>query len=562
MLEFKDSKSMQRFRKLKANNAERIISVLAKKYGISYVNLTNVSINTDALRLISEETARATKIAGFEIKGRKIYLAVISPFPEEIQMEIEKLKAKKYEVVLFMASEKSLEKAWSRYGDISYAVKTEKGVIDISSIEIEDVLNDLKNIDSAKKIIDQALASTKSYRISKVIELILYSADALGASDIHIEPEEKNCRLRFRVDGILTNITFLDLQTYNRILSRIKITSGMKLNIKQSAQDGRFSIKMKESKLEIRVSSVPNPYGESIVLRLLDPDSISVSIEHLGMFSYFREIMQEQIKRPNGMILNTGPTGSGKSTTLFAFLKKIQNPSIKIMTIENPVEYHVPGIVQTQVNREKGYGFSEGLRAALRQDPDVVMIGEIRDKETANVSANAALTGHLVLSTLHTNSAAASFSRILDLGVNPKILSTAVNLIIAQRLVRRLCTHCKRETSFIEIDGKTREILEKVYDGIGDIEKKTGEKILKEKIFEPAGCEKCNNTGYRGRVGVFEAILMDNKLEEILKTSPTEKEIKEGTKHQNILFLKEDAVLKVLNGTTSTEEIFRVIDFY
>jgi type II secretory ATPase GspE/PulE/Tfp pilus assembly ATPase PilB-like protein len=433
-------------------------------------------------------------------------------------------------------------------------------VIDISSADIQDILSQIKTLKSAREIISQALNSTKSYRISKVIELILFSAYSLGASDVHIETSEDSAKVRFRLDGILTEIVNFDLATYNRILQRIKLTAGLKINIKNNAQDGRFTVKMAESDIEIRTSTLPDAYGESIVMRILDPNAISVSLEDLGMLPYFLDIMIEMVDKPNGMIINTGPTGSGKTTTLFALLRKLISPDIKIITIEDPIEYHVNGVTQTQVNKEKGYTFLSGLRSVLRQDPDVIMVGEIRDSETASIAINSALTGHLVLSTLHTNSAAGAFPRFIDLGIDPKILATAINIILAQRLVRKLCIHCKKPIDLFSKENKQKgEKIKEIFGGIDNKEKYL-DKNKTYTISRPVGCEKCNGTGYKGRVAIVEAVLMDRGLEDLLKTKPTEREIVAETRRQGILSIKEDGIIKVIKGDVSFEELDRVVE--
>lgn len=425
---------------------------------------------------------------------------------------------------------------------------------------MQDVLSNVKTLPLARELISEALDSHQSYRISKVIELILYSAYSLGASDVHIETSEDSAKVRFRLDGILTEIIDFEIATYQRILSRIKLTAGLKINIKNNAQDGRFTIKMADTDIEIRTSTLPDAYGESIVMRILDPHAISVPLESLGMLPYFLEVMQEMIEKPNGMIINTGPTGSGKSTTLFALLRKLISPEIKIITIEDPIEYHVGGVTQTQVNKEKGYTFLSGLRSVLRQDPDVIMVGEIRDGETASIAVNSALTGHLVLSTLHTNSAAGAFPRFLDLGIDPKILSTAINVILAQRLLRKLCVHCKVPVDFSDTKNKHQE--DKVKEIFGAIKNK--EKFLPKDtaytIYQAKGCDKCNGTGFKGRVAAVEAIVMDRELEDLLKSRPTEREIFAGTRRQGILSLREDGVIKVISGVTSFAELDRVLE--
>jgi type II secretory ATPase GspE/PulE/Tfp pilus assembly ATPase PilB-like protein len=329
----------------------------------------------------------------------------------------------------------------------------------------------------------------------------------------------------------------------------------LKLNIKEKAQDGRFSIKLGDSEIEVRTSLLPGPYGESIVLRVLNPDTIALDLEALGIHEKLLEILKKEVRKPNGMILTTGPTGSGKTTTLYAFLKKIYNPEIKVITIENPIEYHLAGIVQTQTEPDKGYTFAEGLRSALRQDPDVIMVGEIRDGETAEVAVNAALTGHLVLSTLHTNNAAGSFPRLLDLGINSKVMSSAINVSVAQRLVRTLCDKCKKE---MPLEGKARETIERILKEVSDPTYLTG--VQKEKVWAPVGCPDCNGIGYKGRIGVYEAIFMDAAIEKAVIENPSERDIRAAAAPQKLLTLSQDGVIKALKGITTLDELDRVVD--
>ena len=295
--------------------------------------------------------------------------------------------------------------------------------------------------------------------------------------------------------------------------------------------------------------------SESVVLRILNPDTAQVNLEGHGIHPKLLAIFETQIKKPNGMILVTGPTGSGKTTTLYAFLKKIYSPEIKIITIENPVEYHLAGVVQTQTDTEKGYSFASGLRSALRQDPDVIMVGEIRDGETAEVAVNAALTGHLVLSTLHTNNAAGAFPRLIDLGVNPKVLSSALSISIGQRLVRVLCPDCKKEVTPSESDQK---IIASVVDSITDRSYLDG--IQTALIWEAKGCQTCNASGYIGRIGIYEAILPTKEVEDVVLQNPSEREIEKAAGGQHILTMKQDGLIKVLTGVTSLSELARVID--
>jgi type II secretory ATPase GspE/PulE/Tfp pilus assembly ATPase PilB-like protein len=361
----------------------------------------------------------------------------------------------------------------------------------------------------------------------------------------------------------LQEVTDIAPEIHKYLNSRMKLLAGVKITSQAIAQDGRFSIMMGDDEISVRVSLIPGAYGESIVMRILNPKSIRVKLEDMGIEKKMYELFMQEIKKPNGMILLTGPTGSGKTTTLYAFLQKIYSSEIKIITIEDPVEYHLPGITQTQTEDEKGYTFLNGLRSALRQDPDVIMVGEIRDSETAKIAVESALTGHMVFSTLHTNNAAGVIPRLIDLDVNPKILVSALSLSIAQRLVRKLCANCKKEKSPSTDDLK---IINQVIDdakihnkNMSDYGVDTSNGI---KIYEPVGCEKCNKTGYKGRMGIFEAIQNSEEIENIIPKNPSEREIREVASKQGILNMKEDGIVKVLTGITDLEEVKSVVDFY
>jgi type II secretory ATPase GspE/PulE/Tfp pilus assembly ATPase PilB-like protein len=409
-------------------------------------------------------------------------------------------------------------------------------------------------------MVTEILEENKIHKISRLLEIILAGAIAIKASDIHIEPEKERGRLRLRLDGVLQDVNFFGTDIYRLLNSRIKLLSGMKLT-STVAQDGRFNIIEGDEEISIRSSLIPGSYGESIVMRILDPKSLQVNLEELGIENYLFGIIQEQIVKPNGLILVTGPTGSGKTTTLYAFLRKIYSPEIKIITIEDPVEYHLTGITQTQINLERGYTFPEGLRSALRQDPDVIMVGEIRDGETAEIAVQSSLTGHMVFSTLHTNNAAGVIPRLIDLGMNPKILVSALSLSLAQRLVRKLCTFCKKEK---EPTPKEAATIKAIIDGMIKEGKKIENYNIKSdaafKIFASVGCEKCNMTGFKGRIGIFEAIRTDEAIEKIMPENPSEREIKKVASTQGILSMRQDGLVKILNGITSFEEVQSVVD--
>ncbi len=554
-IKFNEDKQKIKLKELREQEEEGLAQMMSQKYRLPYIDLSISPVNIDALRIIKEKEAREIEVAPFNIINKKVSIAIISPNNNKTIALIEDLKDRGYVPFLFMASKQSLEKVWNRYKDLSYSMETKGGSLDIANEEIQDLVKSVKSANDVKKSIEIVLNQKKSYRISKILEIILAGAISINASDIHIEPEEKLAKLRYRLDGVLNDILELDHTTYELLLSRIKLISNLKLNIKEKAQDGRFSIKLGDMEIEIRTSLLPGGYGESIVLRVLNPNAISVSLENLGINKKLLNIIANELKKPNGMVLNTGPTGSGKTTTLYAFLKKIQTPGIKMITIENPIEYHLKGVVQTQVEEEKGYTFLEGLRSSLRQDPDVIMVGEIRDEETAEIAVNAALTGHLVFSTLHTNNAAGTFPRLIDLGVNSKVITSAINIAMAQRLIRKLCNKCKKKAVLRE---KENKIIKKITDSISD--KNYLKDLDTTNIFETVGCAECNFTGFKGRTGIFEAILTDEKIEEVVNKNPSEREVNKAAESQNILNMKQDGVIKILRGITSIDELGRVID--
>ena len=553
MVKFADEElAEQRVAELHRKEEEQLAQILSEKYKIPYADLTRVTIDTDGLRLIPEEDARKAKIAVFDLVGKHARVAVLAPGRDDTKGVLKDLEEKGYIVEPFMVSTQSLNRAWNRYKEISYASTAKEGALDIANQDIENFVKEVRKIEDVKSLVEEIMQMKKSFRISRIVEIVMASAIALGASDIHVEPEEEIIRLRFRLDGVLVEIISFDFDTYNLLLSRIKLLSGMKLNVKETAQDGRFSVTIGDRDIEVRSSILPGNYGESIVMRLLDPASIQVKIQDLGVPENLMKVFLENLAKPNGMIINTGPTGSGKTTTLYAFMRLKQTPEIKIITIEDPIEYHLAGIVQTQVDNAKGYDFANGLKRSLRQDPDVIMVGEIRDLETAETAVHASLTGHLVFSTLHTNNAAGTYTRLIDLGVNPKILTSAINMAIAQRLVRRLCEKCKKETN---LEGDQLELVKNVYNSIKD---PTVE--FTDKIFEPVGCPECNNSGYKGRIGIFEAILSDKSIEQALEMNPSEREIKKAAEAQGIMDMAQDGVTKILKGMTSVEEVQRVVD--
>lgn len=563
MPQFDDEKQDKKLELLRLQEEEALSKTLAEtKYHIPYVDLSKVVLENEALKAVPEEKARELELAPFNVAGRKLLIAVRAPEHTGLKAFEEDLKREGFVISWFMASHASIDKVWQRYKEISNAEKIKAGSLDISGDLLVKTAEKIKVLEDIKTMIDSTNADTSTHRVSKIIEIIFAGAIALGASDVHIEPGEGQVHLRIRLDGILHKITEIDYKTFEFINSRIKLLSGLKL-AHNKAQDGRFSIFVNGAEISMRTSIIPGAFGEGIVMRILNPKSIQVELKDLGIEKKLFEIISREIDKPNGLILITGPTGSGKSTSLYAFLRRIYSPEIKILTIEEPVEYHLEGITQTQTNPERGYDFLEGLKSALRQDPDVIMVGEIRDGDTAKIAVESALTGHMVFSTLHTNNAAGVIPRLIDLGVNPKILASALSLSIAQRLTRILCKNCKKkrpvtqeETDLIR---KTLERAERLGKNLKEYGVSANQKF---ELWTAPGCEVCNGLGYKGRIGVFEAILSTVELQNLMPMNPSEKEIKEISEKQGILNMVEDGLIKCITGVTSIEELKKVVDIY
>jgi len=561
MADFDEEKQNKQLDDLHKQEEEQLVATLAEsKYGLPYIDLNRIGVDNEALRSISQTDALEMKVAPFKLFGKNIFIAVRAPNENLFKKLKEDMERKNLVPTFYMTSSASLNKVWDRYKELSMAESSKIGGLEISGEILRDTAKNINHIQDIEKLVIEALEGNKIHKISRLLEIILAGAIAIRASDVHIEPEKERGRLRLRLDGVLQDINFFGSDVYRLLNSRIKLLSGMKLTSK-IAQDGRFNIMEKDEEISVRVSLIPGSYGESIVMRILDPKSIQIEFKKLGIEPYLFGIVQEEIIKPNGLILVTGPTGSGKTTTLYAFLRKIYSPEINIITIEDPVEYHLIGITQTQINLERGYTFPEGLRSALRQDPDVIMVGEMRDGETAEIAVQSSLTGHVVLSTLHTNNAAGVIPRLIDLGVNPKILVSALSLSIAQRLVRKLCVFCKKEKTPIEEESK---IIKSIIDGMKEEAKDPSNHNINPdapfKLFVPVGCEKCNSTGYNGRIGIFEAIKTDEAIEKIIPENPSEREIKKVASKQGILSMRQDGIVKILNGIISFEEVQSVVD--
>lgn len=536
-----------RIEKIRRKEEEARAKFLASKSNLPYINLLVIPVDIEAIKLIPEEKARKAEIAAIQKQGKKLKVALKDIQNPNAQEIINELKSQDYEITFFIVSKNSLERAWSLYREIPKAAKEITGEVKVSDQKLKQFQEEIKDIKKLKQKISSVSAT-------EILEVFLAGALATDSSDIHIEPQQKNVKIRYRIDGVLQDMAFLPQETYLKILSRIKLVSGLKLNVKEAPQDGRFTILMDKTEIEMRVSILPGAYGESVVMRLLNPEMIALEMEELGMRKDLEEITKEEISRSTGMIIITGPTGSGKTTTLYSFIKKINKPDVKIITIEDPIEYHIEGISQTQVEPEKGYSFSSGLRSIVRQDPDVILVGEIRDTETASIAMHAALTGHLVFSTLHTNDAPGTIPRLINMGIAPYIIAPAINAAMAQRLVRLLCQKCKKSRK------PTAQEIEKIKKALKGLSPRVSHSEIDKdlKIYEPVGCKSCNEIGYKGRAAIYEIFIIDDEMEKLILKSPSSAEVKELAEKRGMVPMYVDGMLKVLSGETTIEEVERV----
>lgn len=538
-------------RKIREKEIEDLARRRAESFGLPYVDLLSLAIDAEALKTLSEKEARESSVVVFGREKNTLKLALADPEKTEAKKTIEALK-KVGEVSLFLASPRGLERFFEAYKELP--LPREK----ITSEIVLKSTSDKSFRGPQDPFLILKTAFEKEKETSELLDLLFAGALELDASDIHIESGESLALIRLRLDGILVDLATLKKESYQALRDRLKLVGGLKINLQKEAQDGRFTVKAEDKVIEVRLSSIPGPSGENLVLRILNPEVIQLDLEDLGLRQDDKTIIERELKKPNGMILVTGPTGSGKTTTLYACLRKINAPGVKIITIEDPIEYHLAGVEQTQVEENKGYTFAEGLKAILRQDPDIILVGEIRDLETAQTAIHASLTGHLVFSTLHTNNAAGTIPRIIDLGVKPEIIPPALNIAIAQRLLRRLCKKCSRSRTL------TGEEAEKISQSLKNLPQRGGKLPqisagTKIKEANPKGCSACSHRGYQGRIGVFELFLVEDEMEKLIHTSPTEEAVSSLAKKLGMVTMMQDALLKVLEGTTDLSEVERVI---
>lgn len=520
----------------------------ARKNNLPFSLLKKIPIDSEVLSLLDEEVARSAGLA-IILKGLdKLTVVILDPENQNTQKVLNNLKNEGHKLDIIVTSPKSIEEIWKRYSNIRKTPIYQTGAIEIQESELERLYNQISNVSELKSRFNNTSTT-------QLLEILMAGGLKIGASDIHLEPMTDRTKLRYRLDGLLSDITTIDNHSYEKLLGRIKVLSKMRLNIHNTAQDGRFTIRLKSSDIEVRVSVLPGEFGEAVVMRLLDPRTIKPNLKDLGMRSDLLELVKEQLSKPTGSILTTGPTGAGKTTTLYAFINHLNSPGTKIITIEDPIEYHLTGASQTQIDPSGGYTFANGLRAIVRQDPDIILVGEIRDADTAEIALHAALTGHLVLSTIHTNNAAGTIPRLIDLGINPQIIAPAINMAMGQRLLRKLCNNCKIRVKV------NKDILDKLKKELGPIKEKAGIGSLDEslEIYEAGQCQECNGLGYKGRVGVFEAFVVSKTIEKLILTSPAISEIEELAIEEGMITMLQDAYIKLLDGTTSVDEIKRIL---
>jgi len=538
-------------RKMKAldlQEHERLAQVQADKVGAPYINLIGFPISPDTLATITKDQARNLQVLSFLNLGDQIRLGAIHPTDEKVKELADELGENNHaKVEVYQISQHSYDETMKIFEKLPVYVKPVIGV------EIgEKDLDQYKDIGKDFSKLNEML---KKVSVTDIFTLIIAAAIQSNASDIHIEAEEKDVKVRFRVDGVLHDAASLDTSLWPKVISRMKLIAKLKLNIITKPQDGRFTIVLSKDKIDVRVSTLPTAYGESVVMRLLKSSAAGLQFEQLGVIGIAATHLQEQVERHKGMIITTGPTGSGKTTTLYAILNKLNDQETKIITLEDPIEYRLNGINQSQIDHSKNYTFADGLRSILRQDPDVVMVGEIRDLETADVALNAAMTGHLVISTIHTNSAAGAIPRFLAMGVQGYLLAPAINAIIGQRLVRRICENCKEEyTPESDQIERVKKSLNAIPDGHPD-----KPDLSDLHFFRGKGCEVCNNLKYKGRVGIYEILIMSPEIEKIILSGQvSEYQMQDLAVKAGMLTMAQDGLIKVLKGMTDLEEVFRV----
>ncbi len=528
---------------------EEVVAKNAAVLGLPYIDLTGFAIAAEALGTITEAEAKEKNVICFFNAAGEIRLGGVNPNEAITELAYQLGERHHANTQVYLISENSFAKAMKLYANLP-TVKPITKDIDITDEELDKF--------KAGVIDFRSLAEQfQNVPISDILTLMIASAIKVTSSDIHVEAEEKGIAVRYRIDGVLHDVAILPKEQWKKFISRIKLLAALKINITDRPQDGRVTLKLSSGSLDVRVSTMPTIFGESVVMRILHSGSKGVTFDELGLRGDVHAKLKKEIERPNGMIITTGPTGSGKTTTMYAILRTLNKPGVKIITLEDPVEIKMEGINQSQVDTSRDYTFAKGLRSLMRQDPDICMVGEIRDLETADIAIQAALTGHLMLSTIHTNSASGAIPRFLSMGVKPFLLAPALNSVIGQRLVRKICEHCQEE------DNLTPEQMENVMKNLQTLpeaEKKNVD-LKKLRFYKGKGCQECSGLGYKGRVGIYEIFIMNKEIEQIiLSEQVSEYTIQELAVKNGMVTMAQDGLLKALDKITSVAEVFRVTE--
>ena len=518
----------------------------AKSLQIGYFDLRGFPIDEQALALVPRERAEAAWAVPFFKEGSSVKLGAADLDSRELGKLISDMEKQKYQIEIYLVSKSGFASALLNYKKILTPSSVQAHEVAVSTGS--EVLGRFQSLEG----LGERLAAVS---MGEMIAVMIGGALTMRASDIHLEPEKDLLKVRFRVDGVLQDVAHFPKNLFHALLSRIKLLSGLKLNVTNTPQDGRFSAKLEKRNLDLRISVIPSVFGESVVMRILGAEETTPQIESLGLQNKASRVILEELGKPNGMILTTGPTGSGKTTTLYSFLSYLNKPGVKIITLEDPVEFQIGNITQTPVDHGAGMDFAKGLRSILRQDPDIIMVGEIRDLETAETACQAALTGHVVLSTLHTNDAIGAIPRLLDIGVKAVTLAPALNALMAQRLLRRLCPDCR------QAHRPSYEEIVRVKSALSQISAASEVKIPDIlKFYQSKGCHKCHNIGYRGRIGVFEVFVVNEEVEKLIYDGAQNPALRELAKRQGMITMQQDAILKALAGQTDLAEVWRVTE--
>jgi type IV pilus assembly protein PilB len=525
---------------------EDVVKAKAISAGVPYVDLSSVKVEQNILKNLSKEMAKKYKAVPFGYSGNMLNVAMTNPNNVQVIEFIERRSS--FRVNPYMASAEGIDRIIDQYQDLG--------------AEVSEALKDVETTKLEIKTGQETLAEiTEDAPVTRAVNTILEYASKAKASDIHIEPWESALKVRFRIDGILQETMSLPVHIQSALISRIKILSELKIDEHRIPQDGRFDVNIDDHEIDIRVAVSPTVHGEKVVMRLLDKSAGAITLENLGLRGHSFRLIEQGIKKPHGMILSTGPTGSGKTTTLYAILGKLNNPGVNIITLEDPVEYQTKGVNQIQVNAAVGLTFASGLRSILRQDPDIIMVGEIRDAETADLAIQSALTGHTVLSTLHTNSASGVLPRMLDMDIEPFLIASTISTSIGQRLVRKLCDKCKKPYK------ASHSLVAAIKDTVGDLLPKSEKEMTALgynvplqgsedfTLYQAQGCPECNNTGYSGRIGVYEVFNISPEMEKLVVNHATTLEVQEQATKEGMITMRQDGFLKALEGITTIEEV-------